>query len=76
MAQAPLRGKDKVTVLETKERKILRLLAKGCVRKEIASQLGRTLPAVNFDIRMIEAKLGARNGAEVVAIAFRKGILK
>ena len=51
-------------VLNDKEMEILRLLAEGYAHKEIAGQLGRTLPAVDFDIRIVLVKLGARNGAQ------------
>jgi len=63
-------------VLSAKEREIVRLLAEGYAHKEIATELRRTVPAVNFDIRLMLVKLDAKNGAHAVAIAFRRGILK
>ena len=54
----------------------MRLLAEGYAHKEIAAELRRTVPAVNFDIRLMLVKLDAKNGAHAVAIAFRRGILK
>lgn len=51
----------------------MRLLGEGHTHKEIADKLDRTVPSLRFEMRMLQAKLGARNSTQAVAIAIREG---
>lgn len=53
--------------LTAREREVLDLLVKGRLYKEIANELGVSVPTVDFHIRHIYAKLQVRSRAEVVA---------
>jgi NarL family two-component system response regulator YdfI len=57
------------------ERAIIFALAEGQQSKEIASRVERSRGTVEFHIRMLYAKLGARSRAQIVARAFEQGIL-
>lgn len=61
--------------LTAREREVFHLLAEGLTTKEIARQLDiSTKTAENHRARVL-AKLGARNTAELVRYALRKGLL-
>lgn len=62
-----------MTTLTAREKQILRLLAEGHTHKEIADKLGKTLPALRFEMRILLAKLGAKNSTQAVATAIREG---
>lgn len=55
------------STLTAREREVLDLLVKGRLYKEIASELGVSVPTVDFHIRHIYAKLQVRSRAEAVA---------
>lgn len=58
------------------ERKILQMLSGGMLNKEIAPILGYTEQSIdNMRIRLIK-KMEARNTANMIAIAYKNGILK
>lgn len=57
------------------ERAIIFELAEGKQSKEIAACVKRSRGTVEFHIRMLYAKLGARSRAHIVARAFDEGIL-
>ncbi len=71
----PLSGKTRRR-LGTDELAVLRLLAEGFSSKETAAARGCSVYAVDRLRGRIQFKLGARNGAHAVAIAFRSGLLE
>jgi LuxR family transcriptional regulator, maltose regulon positive regulatory protein len=62
--------------LTARQHSVLRLIAQGQTTGEIASQLGVTPNTVRDHIRLILAKLHARDRAHAVAIAMREGLLR
>ena len=61
--------------LSALEQRILALLAEGRQSKEIAAEVMRSKPTVEFHVRALYAKLGARSRAHLVALAYRAGLL-
>lgn len=55
------------STLTAREREVLDLLVKGKLYKEIANELGVSVPTVDFHIRHIYAKLHVHSRAEAVA---------
>ncbi len=72
------RGKDRQPVEEItdREREVLRLLATGATNREIAASLHLSEHTVNYHMKNILAKLHLRNRAQVVAYAFREGLIR
>ena len=62
--------------LTDRERQVLQLLANGQTGKEIAAQLGISLPTAQRHIANIYAKIGARGRVEAAAYAFEQGMIK
>jgi two-component system, NarL family, response regulator len=60
--------------LSGRERQVLKLLARGASTEEIATELSITTHTVRMHVKTILAKLGARDRAHAVAIAFRRGL--
>jgi DNA-binding NarL/FixJ family response regulator len=50
-------------------------LSRGLQSKEIASELNRSRPTIEFHIRMLFVKLEARSRAHIVARAYALGLL-
>ncbi len=61
--------------LTEREYEILILLGKGCVKKEIATQLGIGYSTVDTHVSHIYKKLGVSNAPSAVSQAYQKGIL-
>jgi DNA-binding NarL/FixJ family response regulator len=61
--------------LSEREREVLRLLADGLVKKEVASQMGISLHTVDNYVRRIYAKLHVNTLGGAVARAIRDGIV-
>jgi DNA-binding NarL/FixJ family response regulator len=59
-----------------REREVLRLLAEGHGQKEIARQLSISAKTVGTHIQRMLAKLGAHSRAELVARAYRDGLVQ
>jgi DNA-binding NarL/FixJ family response regulator len=57
--------------LSERERRVLELLATGCLYKEIADQLGISVTTVNTYIRRIYEKLHVRSRGQAVAKFYR-----
>ena len=55
---------------------IIHALARGLQSKEIANELNRSRPTIEFYIRMLFVKMNARSRAQVVARAYEIGLLK
>lgn len=58
------------------EKDIIRLLADGCISKEIAPVIKHTHETTETIRTRLLKKIGARNTAHLVSIAYREGILK
>jgi DNA-binding NarL/FixJ family response regulator len=61
--------------LTRRELQVLRLICEGCRNKEIADHLCIAEATVNFHIRNLVDKLGARDRAHAVTIAVRRGLI-
>ena len=61
--------------LTDRERDILRLLADGLVKKEIAEQLGLSVHTVSTHLRAVYGKLHVSTNTGAVAKALREGII-
>jgi DNA-binding NarL/FixJ family response regulator len=69
-------GAGKVTpVLTRRQREILQLLADGHSTESAANSLGLSPETVRTHIKAVLARLGARDRAHAVAIAFRGGLI-
>ena len=62
--------------LNQRQLQILRRIADGWQFKQIATELGVTESAVTTAVMRLRQRVGASNAAHLVAIAFRKGLLK
>lgn len=65
-----------VPKLSARQTEILHSITRGLSDKDIARQLGISIPMVKEHVNATFAKLGAANRAEAVAIAMRKHLLK
>jgi DNA-binding NarL/FixJ family response regulator len=63
------------SMLSSREREVLALLAAGASNKEIALALAVSVSTVKFHVAAITQKLGARSRVEAVAIAVRAGMV-
>jgi len=63
------------TVLTTREREILALLADGLANKQIAARLGISKNTVKTHLELLFDKLGVSSRAEAVATGVRRGLL-
>ena len=66
---------EEETTLTKRELQILKLLAEGFVKKEIADQLNIGYSTVDTHVSNIYEKLEVRNAPSAVSQAFRKGLL-
>ncbi len=75
VAAPPPEAPPKVEALSAKERQVLRLLAEGLSNAMIASRMGLSDSTVRTHLRAINAKLGAGNRTQAVAVGRRAGLL-
>lgn len=61
--------------LTLREEQILDGLAEGLTSPEIAAELNLATETVKFHSGSLRRKLGARNAAQAVAIAYHRGLL-
>jgi DNA-binding NarL/FixJ family response regulator len=73
--QAILAERSRVSALTNRELQVIRLAATGMQNREIASALDITLETVKVHIKNVLSKLGARDRAEAIALAARRGII-
>jgi DNA-binding CsgD family transcriptional regulator len=64
------------TVLTQREREVLVLVARGLTNKEIANELCTSTSAVKIFLHQACEKLGARNRAQAVILAMRRGAIQ
>jgi DNA-binding NarL/FixJ family response regulator len=62
--------------LTTRELEVLRLIQDGQGNKQIADRLAIAETTVNFHIKNLVEKLGAKDRTHAVTIAFRRGLLQ
>jgi len=62
--------------LTVREREVLALIAAGLSNGEIAGQLLMSVPTAKTHVSRILAKLGARDRAQLVVIAYQSGLVK
>jgi len=62
--------------LTVREREVLALVAAGLSNTEIAGQLLMSVPTAKTHVSRILAKLGARDRAQLVVIAYQSGLVK
>jgi DNA-binding CsgD family transcriptional regulator len=65
-----------LAVLTQRELEVLKLMADGRRRAEIAESLGLTVRSLREVRRGLMAKLGARTDQHATAVAFRRGVLR
>lgn len=63
-------------MLTVREEQILNLMKEGYMRKEIGVKLGLSSHTIRMEVRILLAKLDARNGTHAVIIALRRGLIK
>jgi DNA-binding NarL/FixJ family response regulator len=61
--------------LTTRESEVLSFIAQGASNKAIARELDISLHTAKFHVASVLAKLGARNRADALAIAIRRGLV-
>jgi len=64
------------SLLSTREREVLRLIADGLSAKEIAAELGISTKTVEAHRTSLMRKLGARKATELVRYALRHGLIE
>jgi DNA-binding NarL/FixJ family response regulator len=62
--------------LTTREREVLALIAAGLSNTEIAGKLVMSVPTAKTHVSRILAKLGARDRAQLVVIAYQSGLVR
>jgi DNA-binding NarL/FixJ family response regulator len=67
---------EKLPVLTHRERQVLRLVADGCMDREIAVQLSISLSTVKTHVRNILAKLHATSRHQAALVAMREGLIR
>ena len=67
--------RDTPPPLTSRQKEILRFVAKGCTSADIANILGISIDAVNQHMTLACSKLGAANRSEAVAITMHRHIL-
>jgi two-component system NarL family response regulator len=73
--QAILARRKTETALTTRELQVVRLAATGMQNMEIAGALDISLETVKVHVKNALSKLGARDRAEAIALAARRGIV-
>ena len=75
--RSPLRNPDTAALssLTPREREVLVLVAQGCSNGELAAQLHMSPATAKTHVSRLLAKLGARDRAQLVVIAYESGLM-
>ncbi len=73
--RTPQRGSDPFSLLSTREREVLKLIAEGLSAKEIASRLDISAKTVEAHRTSLMRKLNMRKATELVRYALRHGLV-
>ena len=63
------------SALTARELEVLRLVARGLGKKEIAADLGMTTHTVKYHLAVVLEKLGVRSRTEAVSLGVRAGLV-
>jgi DNA-binding NarL/FixJ family response regulator len=74
-ASAPVDDRS-LADLTDREREVLTLVARGRTNAEIAERLAMSLPTAKTHVGRILSKLGARDRAQLVAVAYETGLVR
>jgi len=74
--RAPKRSSEPFSLLSSREREVLHLIADGLSAKEIASELKISTKTVEAHRTSLMRKLGARKATELVRYALRHGLIE
>ncbi len=74
--RAPKRASEPFSLLSSREREVLHLIADGLSAKEIAAQLEISTKTVEAHRTSLMRKLGARKATELVRYALRHGLIE
>jgi DNA-binding NarL/FixJ family response regulator len=74
--RAPKRATEPFSLLSSREREVLHLIADGLSAKEIAAQLDISTKTVEAHRTSLMRKLGARKATELVRYALRHGLIE
>ena len=72
----PNTPRSRLTLLTTREQQILRMIARGLSRTEIAEQLSRSPMTVDNHRKSIMRKLGINDRTELVRYALAEGLVE
>jgi DNA-binding NarL/FixJ family response regulator len=72
----PLSTPGSLAGLTAREREVLTLIAAGLSNAELAGQLMMSVPTAKTHVSRILAKLGARDRAQLVVIAYQSGLVR
>ena len=67
---------ESLTRLTTREREVLTLIAHGLSNTQLAEKLVMSVPTAKTHVSRILAKLGARDRAQLVVMAYQSGVVR